>query len=126
MNEEAKVQAPAAADKAKLGIAVLLALGGIVAFYVLGDAPAWQRWGVVVLGLVLAAAVLAASRYGRAIWQFVLDSRVELRKIVWPTQRETGMTTLVVFAFVVIGGVFFWFVDLVLAWATKHLTGQGG
>jgi preprotein translocase subunit SecE len=126
VNEEAKVQAPASADKAKLAIAVLLVVGGIVAFYAMGDAPSWQRWGAVVLGLVLALAIVGASRYGRATWQFVLDSRVELRKIVWPTQRETGMTTLVVFAFVIIGGVFFWFVDLVLAWATRHLTGQGG
>ena len=126
MNEEAKLPAPASADKAKLAIAVLLAIGGLVVFYVMSDSPAWLRWGAVVLGLVLAAAMLATSGYGRAVWQFVLDSRVELRKVVWPAQRETGMTTLVVLAFVVIGGVFFWFVDLVLAWATRHLTGQGG
>jgi preprotein translocase subunit SecE len=31
-----------------------------------------------------------------------------------------------VFGFVVIAGVFFWVLDLVLAWATKFLTGQGG
>ena len=126
MNEEAKLQAPATADKARLAIAVLLIVGGLAVFYAMGDSPAWLRWGAVVLGLLLAAAVLATSGYGRAVRQFVLDSRVELRKIVWPTQRETGMTTVVVFVFVVIGGVFFWFVDLVLAWATRHLTGQGG
>ncbi len=58
--------------------------------------------------------------------QFVLDSRVELRKIVWPERRETGITTLVVFGFVVVGGIFFWLVDALLTWATRHLTGQGG
>src|SRR5690349_22474000 len=40
-------------------------------------------------------------------------------KIVWPNRQETLQTTLVVFAFVVIAGVFFWIVDLVLAWATR-------
>jgi preprotein translocase subunit SecE len=60
------------------------------------------------------------------VTRFVLDSRVELRKIVWPSQRDTGRMTLVVFVFVVIGGGFFWLVDLILAWATRHLTGQGG
>ncbi len=44
---------------------------------------------------------VATSAYGRAVSRFVLDSRVELRKIVWPEQRETGITTAVVFAFVV-------------------------
>jgi preprotein translocase subunit SecE len=55
----------------------------------------------------------------------VLDSRIELRKVVWPTRNETGMTTLVVFGFVIIAGLFFWVLDLVLAWATKTLSGQG-
>ncbi len=79
----------------------------------------WQalRWG---------AGALATSAYGRAAIRFVLDSRVELRKIVWPEWRETRLTTLVVFIFVIVGGAFFWLVDLILAWATRHLTGQGG
>ena len=65
------------------------------------------------------------SQYGRGFWQFVLDSRVELRKIVWPNRQETGMTTLVVFGFVIVAGLFFWVLDLGLAWATKALSGQG-
>jgi len=32
----------------------------------------------------------------------------------------------VVFGFVVVAGLFFWLLDLVLAWATKTLTGTGG
>jgi preprotein translocase subunit SecE len=88
--------------------------------------PTLARWGIVVAGLVLGVGALATSIYGRTVIQFVLDSRVELRKIVWPERRETGMTTLVVLGFVVIGGVFFWLVDLALAALTRHLTGQGG
>lgn len=125
MNEELKVQNAGGADVARLGLAVVLVVAGIVAFYVLDAAPVWARWLAVVAGLVLGVGVVATSAYGRAVTRFVLDSRVELRKIVWPAQRETGMTTLVVFAFVIIGGGFFWVVDLILAWATRHLTGQG-
>ena len=50
----------------------------------------------------------------------------ELRKVVWPTRKEASQTTLVVFGFVIVFGIFFWLLDLVLAWATKTLTGQGG
>ena len=78
-----------------------------------------------VVGIVLGLGVLAWSEYGRSFWQFVLDSRIELRKVVWPTRNETGMTTLVVFGFVIIAGLFFWVLDVVLAWATKTLSGQG-
>jgi preprotein translocase subunit SecE len=125
VNEEPKVRNAGGADKARLVIAVVLVVAGIIAFYAFDTAPVWARWLAVVAGLVLGGGAVATSTYGRTVVQFVLDSRVELRKIVWPSQRETGMTTLVVFVFVIVGGGFFWVVDLILAWATKHLTGQG-
>jgi preprotein translocase subunit SecE len=126
VTDELKVQNAGGADTARLVMAVVLVVAGIVAFYTLDSAPLWERWLAVVAGLVFGVAVVATSAYGRAVYQFVLDSRVELRKIVWPSRRETGMTTLVVFGFVIVGGAFFWIVDLILAWATRHLTGQGG
>jgi preprotein translocase subunit SecE len=126
MNDEIKVQAVGPADKAKLVVSILLLLGGIAGYYVLGDQPIWERWLAVVAGVVLAAGILTTSQYGRDLRQFVLDARIELRKIVWPPRRETGLTTLVVFIFVFVSGVFFYLVDLALAWATRHLTGQGG
>ena len=126
MNEELKVSNAGGADVARLVLAIALVVAGVAAFYVLDSAPIWARWLAVVAGLALGLGVIATSVYGRTVIQFVLDSRVELRKIVWPDRRETGVTTLVVFAFVVIGGGFFWLVDLILAWATRHLTGQGG
>ena len=126
MTEELKVQNAGGADVARLVIAIVLVIAGIVAFYVLDSAPALVRWSAVVAGLVLGVGVIATSLYGRAVIQFALDSRVELRKVVWPSQRESLTTTAVVFGFVVIGGVFFWIVDWILAWATRYLTGQGG
>ena len=126
MNEELKAQGVGTPDKVKLTLAIVLVVGGVLAYYVLDAQPTWLRWLAVAAGVLLAAGVLAVSQYGRDFKQFVLDSRIELRKIVWPTRRETGLTTMAVFLFVIVAGVFFWVVDLVLAWATRHLTGQGG
>jgi preprotein translocase subunit SecE len=127
VNDIQKAQTSGTADHLKLGVAVVLLIGGVVAYYVLGNSEStWLRWVAVGLGIVLAAAVLVPSKYGTDFKQFVVDSRVELRKVVWPTRKETGMTTLVVFGFAVFAGVFFWLVDLVLAWAMRHITGQGG
>jgi len=66
------------------------------------------------------------SEPGRELWAYVQSSRVELRKMVWPTRAETWRTTLVVFVFVLMLGVFFWLVDMGLAWGMRHVTGQGG
>jgi preprotein translocase subunit SecE len=124
--EEVKVQDVGTSDKVKLGAATVLVAAGVAGYYFLGSQVEWWwRWLAVAGGIVAAGAVVAWSRYGSELWQFVRDSRVELRKIVWPNRQETLMTTLVVFVFVLVAGVFFWALDLILAWATRMLTGQG-
>jgi preprotein translocase subunit SecE len=126
MTEEIKAQDGGAANTAKLVVAILIVLAGVVGYYLLANQAAWLRWLAVVGGIVLAAIVIAWSQYGTDLRQFMHDARVELRKIVWPSRQETGMTTVVVFVFVLAAGLFFWGLDLVLAWATRALTGQGG
>ncbi|HEY7887069.1 MAG TPA: preprotein translocase subunit SecE [Steroidobacteraceae bacterium] len=126
MTDEIKLQEAGTADKVKLGAAIVAVSAGIAAYYVLGSDATWQRWIGVVAGLVVAALLVALSRYGHDFREFVVSARVELRKIVWPTRQETGMTTLIVFVFVAIAGFFFWGLDLLLSWATRALTGTGG
>ena len=126
MTDDLKVQEPGTADKAKLAVAVLIVIAGVGGFYVLADQASWLRWLAVVASLVLAALVALFSRYGVEFRHFVELARVELRKVVWPTRDDTLKTTGVVLFFVTVAGLFFWLLDLVLAWATKTLTGQGG
>jgi preprotein translocase subunit SecE len=122
MTEQVKAQEGGSANTAKLVIAILFVIAGVAGFYLLANQSAWLRWAAVVAGLVLGAVVIAFSQYGTDLKQFVAAAQIELRKIVWPNRQETGMTTLVVLGFVVIAGLFFWGLDLVLAWATQALT----
>jgi preprotein translocase subunit SecE len=126
MSDENKVQDAGTADKVKLAAAIVIVIAGVAGYYVLADQATWMRWLPVIGSLVLAAVVVGFSRYGSEFRRFVELARIELRKIVWPTRQETLQTTLVVFGFVIIAGLFFWVLDLVLAWATKALTGTGG
>ena len=126
MTDDIKVHDAGTADKVKLAAAIVIVVAGVAGYYVLADQAIWMRWLPVIASLVLAAVVVAFSRYGSEFRRFVELARIELRKIVWPTRQETLQTTLVVFGFVVIAGLFFWLLDLVLAWATKALTGTGG
>ena len=128
MNDEVKQQTavPAGAETAKLIAAIVLALGGIAAYYVLKSRPeAWASWVAMFGGILLGVLVFAFSQYGRNFWQFVLESRVELRKVFWPSRQETLTTTMVVLVFVVIASIFFWLLDLGLASVTKFFTGTG-
>jgi preprotein translocase subunit SecE len=105
--------------------ATALVVGGLVAYYALNAQPTVLRVIAVLAGVGLGAGAFAMSTLGQTVWQFALGSRVELRKMVWPSIDETRKTTLVVAVFVVILGLFFWFVDWVLAWGTRHLLGTG-
>jgi len=128
MNDEAKQTSavPAATGTVQLIAAIVLAIGGIVGFYLLKSRPeAWASWVSLAGGMLLGVLVFALSPSGRRFWQFVLEARVELRKVFWPTRNETFTTTLVVLAFVLVASVFFWVLDLMLAYATKFFTGQG-
>ena len=128
MNDEAKTQTavPAGADTAKLIAAIILVVGGVVAFYVLKSRPeVWASWVAMFGAMLLGILLFAFSQHGRNFSQFFLESRVELRKVFWPSRQETFTTTLVVLAFVAIASVFFWVLDLLLAYATKFFTGQG-
>jgi preprotein translocase subunit SecE len=122
MTEEIKAQDGGTADTVKLVIAILFVIAGVVGFYVVSPQTVWLRWLAVIGGLVLGAVVIAFSQYGTDLKQFIALSRIELRKIVWPNRQETLMTTAVVLGFVLLAGLFFWGLDLVLAWATQALT----
>lgn len=124
MNEAVKTEGASGVDRAKLWLAILIVAAGIASFYVLkGEQADWVRWSAFVGALVLGALMFAVSQYGRDFWKFVLDARIELYKVFWPTRQETGTMTLVVFVFVIILALFFWGVDSILAWATRSILG---
>ena len=132
MNTQAESSAPVA-DIIKQVFSVILVVAGIAAFYYFStDRADFKEVRLLyrVLGLVaLISAVLAmvlTTELGRTVWNFALESRQEVRKVVWPTREETMRTTLLVFAMVFIVGLILWLLDMFLFWGVRFLTGQGG
>jgi preprotein translocase subunit SecE len=126
MTDQAHTSGAGALDTAKLVLAIAILVGGIAGFYLLGTYPLAVRWVLVLVALALGAFVALQSAQGRAFWAFVQGSRIELRKVVWPTRQESLQTTLVVFVAILVMGIFFWVLDWALGSVTRALTGQGG
>ncbi|MBP9131305.1 MAG: preprotein translocase subunit SecE [Steroidobacteraceae bacterium] len=126
MTEQAQASSASVLDTAKLVAAVAILVAGIASFYVFDQYPAAARWLVVLVAVAAGIFVALQSAQGRELWQFVQGSRVELRKVVWPTQEETRKMTLVVVVAILIMAIFFWGLDMILGWITRTLTGQGG
>jgi preprotein translocase subunit SecE len=112
-------------DTVRLVAAVTILVGGIAGFYLLSSYPLALRWVVVLASLGVGLLVALQSAQGQAFWQFVQGSRVELRKVVWPTRQETLQTTLVVVVAIVVMGIFFWVLDWILGAVTAALTSGG-
>lgn len=109
------------ADKVKLFGALLLVIAGIAGFYLLSKQGSVAQWGVLVVGLVAAAATFLVSEQGKQLLAFGKDSWKEVKKVVWPTRKETLQMTLYVFAFVVVMALFLWLTDKTLEWALYDL-----
>ncbi|MBB6094039.1 preprotein translocase subunit SecE [Povalibacter uvarum] len=125
MTEQVQESATAL-DAAKLAAGVAIVAAGLAGFYLLSSQPIWLRWIMVLAGIALGGLVSLQSYQGKTFWAFVQGSRIELRKVVWPTGKETRQVTLVVFIMVIVMSLFFWGLDTLLALLTRYLTGRGG
>ncbi|PTT17168.1 preprotein translocase subunit SecE [Acidovorax sp. HMWF029] len=109
------------ADKAKLVAVVALVIASVAGFYLLGKQGAVVQWVALIAGLVAAAGVFLVSESGRQFVAFAKDAWREVKKVVWPTRKETLQMTAYVFAFVVIMALFLWFTDKTLEWVLYDL-----
>ena len=58
--------------------------------------------------------------------KFLQEVRQEVSKVTWPTRKETGISTAMVFLMVLLATIFFFLVDQILAKGVKLIFGLGG
>ena len=120
-----KVETSASAlDTVKLVAAVAILVGGIAGFYLLSSYPLAVRWVIVLASFGVGLLVALQSVQGQAFWQFVQGSRVELRKVVWPTLNDARRTTLVVMVVVVVVSLLLAGLDAIIRSLVKLLLGH--
>ena len=78
--------------------------------------------GVLVL-LGLSTVVLLTTIEGKEALKLILESRTEIRRVIWPSRPETTQTTLIVIVAITIAGLILWGLDSLFGWATASLLG---
>ncbi|GHA78321.1 hypothetical protein GCM10009007_19220 [Formosimonas limnophila] len=98
---------------------VILAAAFLAYFFapqLLGAAlPAYAKPVILAVGFILAIVSFFVSPTGKTFMVFSQESFREARKVVWPTRKEVLQMTGVVFAFVVVVGLFVWAVDTTIS-----------
>jgi preprotein translocase subunit SecE len=111
-------------DIVKLVMAAAVIIGGLYSYYYYEFELALPLRVLIVLGGTgIGITIGMMSTQGQRLWHFIQGSRVEIRKVVWPTKQETTQTAIAVFVFTLIMAVFFWALDSGLLWLTRQLVG---
>jgi preprotein translocase subunit SecE len=111
-------------DILKLLIAAGMLTGGLFGYYWYLEWSQPLRVLLVLGGAIAGVAIAMTSTQGRRLWAFIQGSRIEIRKVVWPTKQETTQTAIAVFVFTLILALFFWGLDSFLLWLTRTLVGS--
>lgn len=113
-------------DVVKQVFSIVFVIAGLAGFYYFSEFALLYRVLSLVVIVLIAMGLMLTTQLGQGFWNFALESKQEVRKVVWPTRQETMRTTLMVFAMVIIVGVILWLLDMFLFWGVRLLTGQGG
>jgi len=110
-------------DGLKWGAAILLLTAIVVGNYIYGESlHIVARVAVLLLLAALALFSAAMTEKGQTFLGFAKESRLEVRKVVWPTRQETVQTTLIILAVSTIVGLLLWGLDGVFVRVVSFIT----
>ena len=110
-------------NKTYLIAAIGVLVVGMILFYYFSDIRLFYRVIGMIAVLILSGYIGYQSDFGKLVYSYVTDSKIELKKVTWPTKQETTQTTLGVIFVVIIVGILLWLFDMLLGWAIGTLYG---
>ena len=110
-------------DWVKWTITIVLLTVVIVGNYLYGEqVHVVARIAILLLLAALALLSAAFTEKGKTFVGFAKDSRLEVRKVVWPTRQETVQTTLIVLVVSTISGLILWGLDGIFVRVVSFIT----
>ena len=77
---------------------------------------------ITLLWFIIAGAVFIKSTQGDRFLHFLRETRIELRKVIWPTREETAKTTGIIMIAVVVVAIFLWIIDAFFTWGVQSIS----
>ena len=111
------------ADNLKWLFVLAVVVASLWGFYAFGNESLLLRVIGLLAALGVAGTAALQTEKGRLAWAFGRDARTEVRKVVWPSRKETVQTTGLIMAMVGIVALFLWLLDSFLGWLTRTLLG---
>ncbi|ELV08361.1 preprotein translocase subunit SecE [Wohlfahrtiimonas chitiniclastica] len=126
--KENQVVAKEKAEKGKLQVwlSVILLLAGIFGYYYLMDTKLALAFVSLGAGVVLFLATFLTSVTGKNLILFFKESRIELRRVVWPSWDETKKMTLMVLVVMALFLIFLLLSDWILGGIVSFLLARFG
>jgi preprotein translocase subunit SecE len=112
-------------DIVKLVLSPIFVVAGVTAFYYFSDIQMLFRVLLLVAVIATAIGICFTTARGQGVWGFMLESKQEFNRVVWPTKDEAIKTTLLVFLMVLIVGFVLWVLDTALFWVVQYLMSLG-
>ena len=112
-------------DAVKWVITLALLVGIVAADYIYDDVSVLIRAVAAVVAVGIAGFIASTTEKGSAFITFAKDSRIEVRKVVWPTRQETTQTTIIVLIATAIIALLIYFIDWIIVELVSFITGLG-
>ena len=125
MNSKVEAQ-QSALDIFRWVAAGIVLVAAVAVFYTLSEESILYAILGLLAALVLAVGMVWSTATGKQARIYLADTRMEVRKVVWPTRQQTVQTTIYVLVMVVIVGIFLWLLDMFFLWVVELATGRGG
>ena len=110
-------------SKSFLLLSISVLITGMILFYYFSEVRLFYRVVGMISVVIFSAFIAYQSDFGKLVYSYVTDSKVELKKVSWPTKQETTQTTLGVIFVVIVVGILLWLFDMLLGLAIGTLYG---
>ena len=125
MSEKVENTSGGALDTIKWLVVFAILFGIIAGNSAYGEVSVLYRALAAVAGVVIAGFIAASTVKGSTFLNYAKESRIEVRKVVWPSRQEATQTSIIVIIATIVVGLILYVLDLGIVWVVGLITGIG-